>query len=263
MDDETLIVDRTDYIPSDRFENADLMEACSPPDAEQLFAPEHVTETESDREASSPETPLVRMADEDECEPDEAAQVLEALLFSADTPLSGARLADLVGDCTPTRVRQCIDQLNEKYAAAGLSFRIECIARGYQMMTLPRFQPWLAKLNKHRAQTRLSPAALETVSIVAYKQPVIRADVEAIRGVGCGEVLNRLREMGLVKIIGRADVVGRPLLYGTTRKFLDVFGLADIEDLPPMESIVMRKPAAPAMDVADAPADESPLAASA
>jgi segregation and condensation protein B len=135
--------------------------------------------------------------------------------------------------------------LNDKYRAAGLSFRIEEIAHGYQMLTQPQFKPWLARLAKQQAQTRLSGAALETLSIVAYKQPVIRADIEAIRGVACGEVLNRLREMGLVRIVGRAEIVGRPMLYGTTRKFLDVFGLADLDDLPPMEMLTIRRAAAP------------------
>ena len=170
------------------------------------------------------------------------ARVIEALLFSSDTPLSAGRLAELAGMGSVTQVRLQVEELNEKYATAGLSFRIEEIARGYQMMTLPEYGPWLAKLNKHQAQTRLSAAALETLSIIAYKQPVIRADIEAIRGVGSGEILNRLREMGLVKIFGRAEIVGRPLLYGTTRKFLDVFGLADLDDLPPMETLVLRRP---------------------
>jgi segregation and condensation protein B len=171
------------------------------------------------------------------------AQVIEALLFSADTPLTAARLGELCGIRSTTQVRLHIADLNDKYAAAGLSFRIEEIARGYQMMTQPEYRPWLAKLNRQQAQTRLSPAALETLSIVAYKQPVIRADIEAIRGVGSGEVLNRLREMGLVKIVGRAEIVGRPMLYGTTRKFLDIFGLADLEDLPPMEMLPLRRAA--------------------
>lgn len=190
-------------------------------------------------------------------------QIIEALLFAADTPLSAARLAELAGGCTLGQVRRHIDGLNEKYDAAGLSFRIEAIARGYRMMTLPGYQPWLARLDRQRSQTRLSAAALETVSIVAYKQPVIRADVEAIRGVACGDVLNRLREMGLIKIIGRAEVVGRPLLYGTTRRFLDVFGLADLEDLPPMEALMLRRQAARAEEKLPEPAAEPPLAASA
>jgi segregation and condensation protein B len=192
------------------------------------------------------------------------AQVIEALLFASDTPLSAGRLGELAGIRSTTEVRLHVAELNDKYAAAGLSFRIAEIARGYQMMTRPEYRPWLAKLARQQAQTRLSAAALETLSIVAYKQPVIRADIEAIRGVGCGEVLNRLREMGLVKIIGRAEIIGRPMLYGTTRKFLDVFGLADIDDLPPMEMLSLRR-AAPAAEAKAVPATQAieapPLAA--
>jgi len=174
----------------------------------------------------------------------EPAQVIEALLFSADIPLSAARLAELSGRVPAREVPVLVEVLNEKYAAAGLSFRIEGIARGYQMLTLPAYQPWLVKLDKQRGQARLSAAALETLSIVAYKQPVIRADIEAIRGVASGEVLTRLREIGLVKIVGRAEIIGRPMLYGTTRKFLDTFGLEDLDDLPPMETLSLRRSSA-------------------
>jgi segregation and condensation protein B len=168
------------------------------------------------------------------------AQVIEALLFASDAPLSAARLAELVGAGTPRDVQRHVDELNSKYAEVGLAFRIELIARGYRMMTLAQYRPWLSKLERHHGRTRLSDAALEALAVVAYRQPIIRADVEAIRGVGCGEVLNRLREMGLIKVIGRAEVVGRPMLYGTTRKFLDTFGLADLDDLPPMEALTLR-----------------------
>ena len=178
-----------------------------------------------------------------------AGQVVEALLFSSDAPLSANRLADMVGECTPGVVRKHIEALNDKYARAALTFRIEEIARGYQMMTLPDYKEWIAKLNKHRSETRLSGAALEALSIIAYKQPVIRADVEAIRGVACGEVISRLREMGMVRILGRAEIVGRPLLYGTTKKFLDVFGLADLDDLPPMEALKLKSASKPIEEV--------------
>jgi segregation and condensation protein B len=171
-------------------------------------------------------------------------QVIEALLFAADTPLSAGRLAELSGLVAAREMASVVEALNEKYAAAGLSFRIEEIARGYQMLTVPAYQPWLAKLDKHRGQTRLTAAALETLSIVAYKQLVIRAEVESIRGVACGDGLNRLREMGLIKIVGRAEIIGRPMLYGTTKKFLDVFGLADLDDLPAMETLSFKRPAA-------------------
>ena len=178
-----------------------------------------------------------------------ARRVIEALLFSSDAPLSAARLADLVENCTPAAVRKHVETLNEKYEQAGLSFRIEAIARGYQMMTLPDFRAWIEKLNKHRRETRLSAAALETLSIVAYRQPVIRADVEAIRGVACAEVISRLREMGLLRVLGRAEIVGRPLLYGTTKKFLEVFGLADLDDLPPIEALRLKSASKPVDEV--------------
>lgn len=167
-------------------------------------------------------------------------RVVEALLFAADAPLSAAKLAELVGAGTQTEVRLAIASLNDQYRDLGMSFRIEEIAKGYQMMTLAEYRPWLAKLNRQRSETRLSDAALETLAIVAYKQPIIRADIESIRGVACGDSLNKLRDLGLVRIIGRADVVGRPMLYGTTKKFLDLFGLADLDDLPPMEALKLR-----------------------
>jgi segregation and condensation protein B len=192
------------------------------------------------------------------------ARVLEALLFSADTPLSLARLAELL-ELRPVEVRLLIGELNDRYTAAQLAFRVEELAGGYQLLTLPIFEPWLRKLNKARAQTRLSSAALEALAIVAYKQPIIRADIEAIRGAACGEVLNRLREMGLVRIVGRAEIIGRPMLYGTTRKFLDIFGLANLEDLPPMEALSLKKrlggePAPAAGEPAKTPARRSAAA---
>lgn len=192
------------------------------------------------------ETPLMQVIPA-ETEELSAAQIIEALLFASDTPLSANRIAELLGAGSAADVRRHIDVLNEKYAALGLSFRIEPIARGYQMMTTPAFKPWLAKLDKQRSQTRLSEAALEVLSIVAYKQPIIRADIEAIRGVACGDMLHRLKDMGLIRIVGRAEIVGRPILYGTTKKFLDVFGLADLEDLPPMEALALRRSQAPAL----------------
>ncbi|MBK9118807.1 MAG: SMC-Scp complex subunit ScpB [Phycisphaerales bacterium] len=193
----------------------------------------------------------------------EPAQVLEALLFSSDAPVTAGRLAELLGTGSPKEVRRLIAELNEKYAAAALSFRIEEIAKGFQMLTLAEYRPWVAKLTKQQAQTRLGAAALEALSIVAYKQPIIRADIEAIRGVACGEVLNRLREMGLIKIVGRAEIVGRPLLYGTTKRFLDVFGLADLNDLPPMEALTLGKTAARAEPETEAAATPRVAAAGA
>jgi segregation and condensation protein B len=161
--------------------------------------------------------------------------VVESLLFSTDVPLSAGRIAQLleVGDAGD--VKRHIESLNEKYERTGAAFRIEGIAKGYQLLSLPVYNRWIGKLHKARSDARLSQAALETLAVIAYKQPVLRADIEAIRGVACGDMLVRLREMNLVRIVGRAEEIGRPLLYGTTSKFLDVFGLSALKDLPKLD----------------------------
>jgi len=165
--------------------------------------------------------------------------VVEAVLFASDESLTAARLVDIVGTSVK-QIRQHIKNLNDKYQANNSAFRIEQIAGGYQMLTLSDYNTWLKKLLRARSDSKLSPAALETLAIIAYKQPVIRADVEAIRGVQAGEVIRNLMYKGLVKIIGRAEVLGRPMLYGTTRKFLEVFGLNSLKDLPKIEEL--KKP---------------------
>jgi segregation and condensation protein B len=162
--------------------------------------------------------------------------VLEAILFASDEPLTDSRLAGIV-EVTTKQVRDCIDSLNKKYEAAQNAFRIEQIAGGFQMLTLNIYNEWLKKMLRDRGDNKLSPAALETLAIIAYKQPVIRADIESIRGVAVGEVLRSLMGKGLVKIAGRAEVLGHPMLYGTTKKFLEVFGLNSIKDLPKAEEL--------------------------
>lgn len=161
--------------------------------------------------------------------------IVEALLLSTDVPLPGAKIAQILGVGDAGDVKQYVETLNERYERIGCSFRVELIAKGYQLLTLPQFNTWIAKLHKARADSRLSPAALETLAVVAYKQPVLRADIEAIRGVAVGDMLVRLREVNLVKIVGRAEEVGRPLLYGTTTRFLEVFGLSSLKALPKLE----------------------------
>ena len=163
--------------------------------------------------------------------------VIEAVLFAADEPISPKRLVDIAEAGSVKRIRQCVRDLNKKYKQGGFSFRIEKIAGGYQMMTLPAFNPWLSKLIKVRTDSKLSAAALETLAVIAYKQPIIRADVEAVRGVASGEVIRNLMYKGLVKIVGRAEILGRPMLYGTTKKFLDAFGLNSLKDLPKVDEL--------------------------
>lgn len=167
--------------------------------------------------------------------------VVEALLMATDEPLPAGKIALLLGTGDASDVKAHIEKLNEKYARTGAAFRIEAIAKGFQVLTMPAYDAWIGKLHKARSDSRLSAAALETLAIVAYKQPVLRADVEAIRGVAVGDMLVRLRDSGLVRIVGRAEEVGRPLLYGTTTRFLEVFGLSSLKDLPKVDS---DKPAA-------------------
>jgi segregation and condensation protein B len=168
-----------------------------------------------------------------------AESVIEAVLFASDEPLSDARLAGIV-EVNVKQVRQYIQNLNDKYEANNNAFRIEQIASGYQMLTLSTYNHWLQKLLRVRSEGKLSSAALETLAIIAYKQPVMRADIEAIRGVAVGEVIRSLMSKGLVKIVGRAEVLGRPMLYGTTKKFLEIFGLNSLKDLPKVEEL--KKP---------------------
>ncbi|AQT67746.1 putative segregation and condensation protein B-like protein [Anaerohalosphaera lusitana] len=166
--------------------------------------------------------------------------VVEAILFASDEAITANRLVSIIEAGSVKQVKAAIRNLNEKYEQTGASFRIEKLAGGFQMMTLNAYNHWLGKLVKVRTDSKLSQAALETLAIVAYKQPIIRADVEAIRGVSSGEMIRSLMYKGLVKITGRAEILGRPMLYGTTKKFLDCFGLASLKDLPKIDEL--KKP---------------------
>lgn len=165
-------------------------------------------------------------------------QRLEALLFAADRPLSDSRILELLGwaDGKQHDLDGSVVALNRAYASEGRCFRIERVAGGLRVLTLPEFGPLVERLKGQREHHRLSQAALETLAIVAYRQPVLRAELEAIRGVACGEVLRTLIERRLVRVSGRAELVGKPLLYGTTREFLQTFGLARVQDLPEVAS---------------------------
>lgn len=196
--------------------------------------------------AQTPPGPLV--------EPQRIPAAVEAILLSVDKPISAARIAEalLLGEPPAARrkgpkapgeeptpraggeklVKQAVATLNEAYEATGRSFRIEAVAGGYRLMTLTEFAHAVAAFHGARAAAKLSRAAVETLAIVAYKQPITRAQLEAIRGVACGEVLRSLLDRRLITITGRAEELGRPILYGTTKAFLDTFGLAALKDLP-------------------------------
>ncbi len=162
--------------------------------------------------------------------------VIEAVLFASDEPLNSNRLSK-IAETSTKQIKQSIKNLNEKYRANRNAFRIESIAGGYQMLTLSAYSYWIKKLLRSRSESKLSPAALETLAIISYKQPIIKADIEAIRGVSVGEITRGLMYKGLVKVVGRAEVVGRPMLYGTTKKFLETFGLNSLKDLPKIEEL--------------------------
>jgi len=158
--------------------------------------------------------------------------VIEAVLFTSETPVTAQRLAEIAGASRGDAL-EAIDRLNVFYAETARAFRIASLAGGFQLVTSPEFAPVLSRLRADRIAPRLSRAALETLAIIAFKQPVSRAEIDAIRGVTASDrVLRHLLERKAVRIAGRADAPGRPLLYGTTREFLSYFGLSNLSDLP-------------------------------
>jgi segregation and condensation protein B len=164
------------------------------------------------------------------------AQVIEALLFAADAPVKLDRLAELA-EATPESARAVIDELNARYEETGRTFRVQRVAQGFQLYTMPDFAEFVRRLYQHQYTHRLSRAALEVLAIIAYKQPVTRPEVEQLRGVDCSGPLVTLLERRLIATYGRASRPGNPFLYRTTPEFLRYFGLAGLEDLPRMEEI--------------------------
>ena len=157
---------------------------------------------------------------------------LEAVLFLASEPLASRKLAQLANLADGTEARTMVRRLNQFYDEAGRAFRVEEVGGGFQLLSRARFAGWLRRLHQPPVEIRLSGPAMETLAVIAYRQPVPRAEIEAIRGVQCGEMLRQLMERDLVKIGGRAEELGRPFLYCTTKTFLRVFGLRHLDELP-------------------------------
>ena len=157
--------------------------------------------------------------------------IIESLLFVADEPLTIERMRSIIAVVTPDEIRSALTALSNEYDTRGGGFQLKEVAGGYQLRTRSEYTQWIKRLVQPRQQ-RLSKAALETLAIIAYKQPVMRSDVEYIRGVECGGVLRLLLERKLIRILGRKDLPGRPMIYGTTKHFLEVFDLKDLKDLP-------------------------------
>jgi segregation and condensation protein B len=174
---------------------------------------------------------------------------LEAVLFLSREPLGSRKLAQLADLADGTRARTLVRKLGRLYDAEGCAFCVVEVAGGFQLMSRPKFSPWLRRLQSSPVQVCLSVPAMDTLSVVAYRQPVLRATIESIRGVQCGEILRQLMERELVRIVGRSEELGRPFLYGTTKRFLAVFGLRHLDDLP--KTGLLRPPE-------PAPADPEP-----
>lgn len=170
----------------------------------------------------------------------ELKHIVEALIFASDEPIDIGTLVNIIKSVNKdfeelelySQVENTIEELNEFYEANGVAFRIIKIAKGYQFATRPEFSRYVGFMNTERRQKRLSQAALETLAIIAYKQPITKPEIERIRGVNADYILSTLLEKNLICIKGRAETVGRPLLYGTTDEFLKYFGISDISDLP-------------------------------
>lgn len=185
-------------------------------------------------------------------------QIIEALLFASDAPLSADDLVRGEEDLEPEDVADAVQELRQEYEDTGRAFQIYEIAGGYQILTRPEYSPHLERFETVPRSSRVSGAALEVLAIIAYRQPLGRMEIEDIRGVGSSHVLRTLQELGLIDVVGRGEGLGRPLLYGTTDRFLDHFGFASLDDLPrPDELPVVLAEAAEGTEAAEA-AEETP-----
>ena len=162
--------------------------------------------------------------------------IIESLLFVSEVPLSLSKLKAILSMYTHVEITEALEELHQEYTGAEHGFFLTEVAQGYQFRSKPEYGEWIRKLKKI-TPTRLSQAALETLAIIAYRQPILRAEVETIRGVDVGGILRLLLEKNLIKILGRKNVPGRPIIYGTTQKFLEFFSLKDISSLPTLEEI--------------------------
>ena len=167
---------------------------------------------------------------------DQQRRIVEAAVLASPEPITPTAVAELIPRCNPSQVRAFVQELNAEYVEQRRAFEIWEVAGGFQFRSLPEFAPYLKQIQKTRP-LRLSAAALETLSIVAYRQPVTRAEVEQVRGVEAGAVLRSLLERQLLRIAGHREVPGRPIVYATTRRFLEVFGLTKLGDLPALRDL--------------------------
>lgn len=216
-------------------------EPAKPPEADAAPAP------------AAEEAPIPRPSDE------ELPAVLEALLFASTAPLPIGRLSTLTGGVEKELLEAALADLRDAYDRRRSGLAVMEVAGGHQIATRPECADWVLALHKHRRKNPLTPALMETLAIVAYKQPIVRAEIEAIRGVDCGGVMRALQDSGLVEVVGQKEVPGRPSLYGTTEQFLKAFGLRGLGELPSLSELnavlkaPMKRPDAEAAEGGEAP----------
>jgi segregation and condensation protein B len=186
--------------------------------------------------------------------------IIESLLFVAEEPLSLDKLRGIIEMADNKEIRATLEALADDYEQRGGGFRLQEVAGGWQIRSRPEYHEWIKRMLQPSPQ-RLSKAALETLAVVAYNQPVIRADIEHIRGVDCGGVLRQLLERKLIRVLGRREIAGRPMIYATTKIFLEMFDLKDLNDLPSPKEIAElngERDAAPSTGMAQASPPASP-----
>ncbi len=170
-------------------------------------------------------------------DPKEIKQIIECILFVADKPVSIGTMQGLLEEVERRTLLEILDELKSEYDLQGRAFQLVEIAEGYQLVTRIQFAPWIRKMYKTRTTNKLSKAALETLAIIAYRQPITKAEIEDIRGVSADGVINAMMERKFIRVVGRKEVVGRPLLFGTTKEFLHYFGLKDLTDMPELKDL--------------------------
>jgi segregation and condensation protein B len=189
---------------------------------------------DADAEAPAGERSSAAREGIDRFEQQELKAILEALLFISSEPLPLPRMVALLGHASKAAVQEALDRLRDELEQEGRGLRLVEIAGGYRLVTRTEYAPWVKRLDKTKAAPKLSRSALESLAIIAYKQPIVRAELESIRGVETSGVLRTLLERKLIRIVGRQEVPGRPIMYGTTKFFLEHFGLKDLSSLPPL-----------------------------
>ncbi len=218
--------------------NTTETDMCIEPVPEDMFVTEEMglvpEGLDPEVEAEATEQPAQDPQPTDALNEKELKGVLESLLYVSHDPLTLDRLTTVLEGPPKAAVQSALRSLQEDYDQEGRGLQISELAGGYVMITIPDCAPWITKLQKAKASAKVTRSAMETLAIIAYRQPIVRADIEHIRGVETSGVIRTLLEHKLIRMVGRKDVPGRPILYGTSKVFLQRFGLRDLKDLPPL-----------------------------